>query len=146
MAREDFRFVHRMRVRWVEVDAQGVVFNGNYLTYFDVAMTEYFRVLDFPYQDLADKHGADLVVVRSVTDYHSPARFDDEIDVYVRTGRIGRSSFQLLFEIYRDDEHLISGELVYVNVDIANRSSKPLPHAIRSAIEAYEQGKGSGAE
>ena len=46
LSRDDFRFFHPLRVRWAEVDPQGIVFNGNYLTYADVAITEYFRALE----------------------------------------------------------------------------------------------------
>ena len=60
MARSDFRFTHSLRVRWSEVDRQGIVFNGNYLNYFDVAMGEYWRALGFPYPaGLAPFHGVD---------------------------------------------------------------------------------------
>ncbi len=60
MARQEFRFVYRLRVRWAEVDRQGIVFNGHYLTYFDVGITEYYRALGFPYPDGLAEHGTDL--------------------------------------------------------------------------------------
>lgn len=139
MPRQDFRFSLPLRVRWAEVDPQGVVFNGNYLTYFDVGMTEYFRELGFPYPDGLAPYESDLYVVRSVIDYHRPAVYDDELEVLVRTGRLGRSSLQLLVEIHRGNEHLISGELVYVNTDLHQGGSKPLPDAIRRRICDYEK-------
>ncbi|WP_258867994.1 thioesterase family protein [Alkalilimnicola ehrlichii] len=71
MAREDFRFLHPLRVRWVEVDAQGIVFNGHYLTYFDIAATEYFREIGIPYPSRLEEIGADLFVVHSAIDYHA---------------------------------------------------------------------------
>lgn len=138
MPRQDFRFAMPLRVRWAEVDPQGVVFNGNYLTYFDVGMTEYFRQLGFPYPDGLEPFESDLYVVRSVIDYHRPAAYDDELQVLVRTGRLGRSSLQLLLEIHRGDDHLISGELVYVNTDINDLTGKPVPDPVREAIAAYE--------
>ena len=51
MKRQDFRLSHRMRVRWVEVDMQKIVFNGHYLMYFDTAVTEYWRQLAMPYAE-----------------------------------------------------------------------------------------------
>lgn len=144
MPREDFRFALPLRVRWAEVDPQGVVFNGNYLTYFDVGMTEYFRTLGFPYPDGLAPFDSDLYVVRSVIDYHQPAVYDDELEVMVRTGRLGRSSLQLLLEIHRRDTHLISGELVYVNTDLHDHQSKPIPEAIRETIVAYEHTRPEG--
>ena len=60
MARSDFRFTHTLRVRWSEVDKQDIVFNGHYLTYFDVGVTEYYRTIDMPYPDAIVSEGADL--------------------------------------------------------------------------------------
>ena len=62
MARQEFRFAHRLRVRWAEVDRQGIVFNGHYLTYFDVGITEYYRTLGYPYPDGLAQLGTDLYV------------------------------------------------------------------------------------
>ncbi|MBA1145957.1 acyl-CoA thioesterase [Ectothiorhodospiraceae bacterium WFHF3C12] len=145
MPRQDFRFSMPLRVRWAEVDPQGVVFNGNYLTYFDVGMTEYFRELGFPYPDGLAPFESDLYVVRSVIDYHRPAAYDDELDVMVRTGRLGRTSLQLLAEIHRGDDHLISGELVYVNTDLHDVTSKPIPQPLRERIVGYEATPPAGA-
>jgi hypothetical protein len=58
MKRQDFRFSHRMRVRWVEVDMQKIVFNGHYLMYFDTAVTDYWRNLAMPYADTMHQLGA----------------------------------------------------------------------------------------
>lgn len=138
MPRSDFSFAHPLRVRWAEVDPQGIVFNGNYLTYFDVGMTEYFRALGFPYPDGLAPFGADLFVVRSTIDYHAPALYDDELDILTRVGRLGRSSIRLLLEIHRGEEHLISGELVYVTADPETRKSMPVPSPIRKAIDEFE--------
>lgn len=145
MPRQDFRFTMPLRVRWAEVDPQGVVFNGNYLTYFDVGMTEYFRELGFPYPDGLAPFDSDLYVVRSVIDYHQPAVYDDELEIMVRTGRMGRSSLQLLSEIHRGETHLISGELVYVNTDLHESRSKPIPGPLREAIVGYETTRPEGA-
>ena len=74
-------FRHRIRVRYSECDLQGVVFNANYLTYLDEAMTELFRTaLDGGYQAMVDA-GVDMVVAESTLRYLAPARFDDEIEV-----------------------------------------------------------------
>lgn len=145
MPRQDFRFSLPLRVRWAEVDPQGVVFNGNYLTYFDVGMTEYFRALGYPYPDGLAPFDSDLYVVRSVIDYHQPAAYDDQLDILVRTGRLGRTSLQLLLEIHRGEDHLISGELVYVNTDLHDTRSKPIPDPIRETITAFETTPPNGA-
>jgi acyl-CoA thioester hydrolase len=138
MAREQFRFFHPLRVRWAEVDRQGIVFNGHYLTYFDVAITEYWRAIGFPYPDALLTHGCDTFVKKATVEYHAPAGFDDVLDVGVRVARIGRSSMRFVLEIYRGQELLIEGEIVYVNADPATRKPTPVPDSLREAIRTYE--------
>ena len=138
MARDDYRFAHRMRVRWAEVDKQGIVFNGHYLMYFDVAITEYWRAAGVPYPQGLVEHGSDLYVVKSTVEYHRSAEYDDEIDVCARVARIGRSSMNFALEIHRGSDHLVSGEVVYVNADPETRRSAPVPEFLRQAVAALE--------
>jgi len=139
MATEDFKFIHRLRVRWAEVDRQGIVFNGHYLTYFDVGITEYYRALGYPYPDGLAQHGTDLFVRKAEVEYHASAQYDDEVDICVRVERLGRSSFDFRVEIYRGGQLLVSGKVVYVNADPVARKSAPLPDFLRSAIKLFEQ-------
>jgi len=139
MAREQFTFCHSLRVRWAEVDRQSIVFNGNYFLYFDVAMTEYWRAIGINYPDgIVKAFGTDLYTVKATAEFHASAEYDDILNVHGRTARLGRSSMQFLLEIWRGDEHLISGELIYVNADPATKKSVPLPEPLRQAIEKYE--------
>ncbi len=138
MARAQFRFHHRLRVRWAEVDRQGIVFNGHYLAYFDVGITEYYRALGYPYPDGLARHGTDLFVRKAEIEYQAPAHYDDEIDLYVRVERLGRSSFDFRIEIFRTDDLLVSGKVIYVNADPVARKSAPLPEFLREAIQAFE--------
>ena len=139
MAREQFTFCHSLRVRWAEVDRQSIVFNGNYFLYFDVAMTEYWRAIGINYPDgIVKAFGTDLYTVKATAEFHASAEYDDILNVHGRTARLGRSSMQFLLEIWRGDEHLISGELIYVNADPATKKSAPLPETLRQAIEKYE--------
>ena len=139
MARENFRFAHPLRVRWAEVDRQGIVFNGHYLAYFDVGVTEYYRALGYPYPDGLIAHGTDLYVKKAELEYHVSAVYDDELDVCLRVGRIGRSSFDFLVEVHRASTLLVSGKLVYVNADPATRKSAPVPDFLRAAIRGFEK-------
>lgn len=138
MARNDFRFSHRLRVRWAEVDRQGIVFNGHYLMYFDIGVTEYYRAIGLPYPEGLELHGTDLFVRKAEIEYHAPARYDDELDVCVRVPRLGRSSFDFVAEVFHGDELLVSGRLVYVNADPTTRKAAPVPEFLRSAIRSYE--------
>jgi acyl-CoA thioester hydrolase len=140
MPREHFTFSHTLRVRWAEVDKQGIVFNGNYFLYFDVAITEYWRAIGIDYPDgIVKVFGTDLYAVKATAEYHGSAGFDDILDIHGRTARLGRSSMQFLLEIWRGDEHLVSGELIYVNADPATKKSAPLPEPLRQKIIGYER-------
>jgi len=139
MARQEFRFTHRLRVRWTEVDRQGIVFNGHYLTYFDVGITEYYRALGYPYPDGLAQHGTDVFVRKAEVEYHASAHYDDEVDICVRVERLGRSSFDFRVEVHRGDQLLVSGIVVYVNADPIARKSTPLPDFLRKAINGFER-------
>ena len=139
MARSDFTFSHPLRVRWAEVDRQGIVFNGHYLTYFDVGIIEYWRAIGYPYPDALLEQGSDTFAVKATIEYKAPARYDDLLDVLVRVARIGRTSLQFVLEIHRGESHLISGELIYVNADAATRKPAPAPAFLRAAIARFER-------
>ena len=85
MPREQFWFFHPFRVRYSEIDGQGVVFNAHYLTYFDTTITEYFRALGYDQYADAKQSGVDFHVVKSVIEYKAPVRFDWELDNVVRS-------------------------------------------------------------
>lgn len=138
MAREDFRCVEPLRVRWAEADIQGVVFNAHYLTYFDVGVTEYFRALTTAWPEPVGMTGEDMFVAHAELDYHAPARFDDLLDICVRVRRLGRTSIEWCIEIHRDDEHLITGKMIHVHADMETGKPAPLPGAFREAVTAFE--------
>ncbi len=139
MKRQDFRLAHRLRVRWVEVDLQQIVFNGHYLMYFDTAITEYWRRLAMPYASTMQQLGGDLYVKKAAVEYHASAEMDDFLDVCLRCERIGNSSITFAGAIFRGDELLITGELVYVFADPVARKSQAVPAALRELLEAFER-------
>ena len=139
MPRSDFTFSHPLRVRWAEVDRQGIVFNGHYFTYFDVGIAEYWRAIGYPYPEALLEQGSDTFAVKATIEYKAPARYDDLLDVLVRVGRIGRTSLQFLLEIHRGESQLISGELIYVNADASTRKPAPVPAFLREAIARFER-------
>ena len=138
MAREDLSFFHPLRVRWAEVDMQGIVFNGHYFTYFDVAFTEYWRATGLPSVLQQAKDGRELFARKASIEYQAPARFDDVLDIGVRCAGFGRTSVRFVIEIHRGDEHLISGELVYVYADTAVRKGVPFPEEWRAVLARFE--------
>jgi YbgC/YbaW family acyl-CoA thioester hydrolase len=141
MKRQDFRFFHRLRVRWVEVDMQKIVFNAHYLMYFDTAMADYWRALALPYEEAMLQLGGDLYVKKASIEYHGSAHFDDRLDVALTCARVGKSSMVFSGAIFRGDELLITCELIYVFADPASQTAKPVPDALRSLLTCFEAGE-----
>lgn len=141
LQRSDFAFAQALRVRWSEIDAQQIVFNAHYLSYFDHAVGGYWRALGLPYVDTMQALGGDLFVRKATLDYLGSARYDDELDVGVRCLRIGGSSLQVECAVFRDQQLLVSGEMVYVFADAQSQIPEPVPAALREVIEAFEAGK-----
>ena len=141
MNREDFRFFHKLRVRWAEVDMQKIVFNAHYLMYFDTAVTDYWRALAMPYQEGMEQLQGDLYVKKATVEFHASARMDDRLDVALKCARIGNSSMQFQGAIFRGEELLITCELVYVFADPATQTSRPVPVALREMLQGYEAGE-----
>ena len=141
MKRNDYRFLDRLRVRWAEIDAQKIVFNAHYLMYFDTAIAGYWRAMAMPYAQTMEYLGGDLFVRKATVEYHGSARYDDVLDIGVRSARIGNSS--ILFEgtAFRQDEVLVSCELVYVFADPQAQTSRPVPQQLRDLLQAFEAGK-----
>ena len=124
---------YRHRVRYHEADAQGFLFNARDLEVADVAMTEYLRAVGLEYQSVLDR-GFDPSLVTSTVDFRRPAHYDDELDVDVVCTRVGTSSFTLRFAMTRDGEPVCDVESVYVNVDTATETSRPLPADIAAVL------------
>ncbi|MFL6275338.1 MAG: acyl-CoA thioesterase [Blastocatellia bacterium] len=137
--KNDFRFHHPLRVRFADTDMQGIVFNGNYLTYYDVAWTEYFRALGLTWQDLIGL-GADTVLARTTMEFKAPARFDQILEIYTRISKIGNTSLTFEFEIYaQGDERLIgTASSLYVCIDPQTLRPVRVPDALRSRISEFE--------
>ena len=142
LRRSDFRCIHRLRVRWAEVDMQKIVFNGHYLTYVDTAMAEYWRALALPYESGMAHLGGDVYMKKATLEYHASARMDDWLDVGMRCAHVGNSSMRFEAGIFAGDRLLVSAELVYVFADPATQTARPVPPALRSLFTAYEAGHG----
>jgi YbgC/YbaW family acyl-CoA thioester hydrolase len=139
--RQDFRFFHRLRVRWAEVDMQKIVFNAHYLMYFDTAVADYWRALALPYEEAMQSLGGDLYVRKATIDFRASARMDDMLDVGLRCARIGTSSMVFEGGLFRQDQFLVGCELVYVFADPATQTSKPVPQVLRDVLTGYEAGE-----
>jgi YbgC/YbaW family acyl-CoA thioester hydrolase len=141
MKRSDFRFRDPLRVRWAEVDMQKVVFNGHYLMYVDTAMGNYWRALALPYEVTLAALGGDLFVRKSTLDYLAPAHYDDALDIGIRFESAGTSSLRFVAGVFRGEELLVHGEIVYVWTDATTKRPAPVPAALVDAFRAHAAGE-----
>lgn len=139
--REMFRCFDRTRVRWAEVDAQKIVFNGHYMTYVDTAISAYWRALALPYETGFARLGGELYVKKATLEYHASARYGDVLDVGVRCAGMGNSSLRFEMGIFCGNKLLTSAELLYVFANPATQTSQPLPEALRTLIDDFEAGR-----
>lgn len=137
--KSDFKFHHDIRVRFADTDLQAIVFNANYLTYYDVAWTEYFREIGYEWKDILAL-GVDTVLARTTMEFKSPARFDEVLEIHTRISKIGTTSLTFEFEIYPAGEERIIGSAssLYVCVDPKTLRSTPVPELLRERISAFE--------
>jgi acyl-CoA thioester hydrolase len=135
--RPPFKYSALARVWFSDTDAQGIVYYGRYLPYFDHARTEYHRHVGAAPWTMA---GGDFVMRAIGVEYHAPARFDDLLEAFVRIRRIGRTSMTYECAAYRlpDDELMVTADLTLVLVDLEQRRPVSIPDAIRSSVRAFE--------
>lgn len=131
-------FRHRLRVRYNECDAQGVVFNSNYLMFFDVTITELWREAFGSYDKALEEHGVDLVVGEANVRYFGPARFDDELDIDLTVEKLGTTSMTTRYDVLHDSDHIAQGRLRHVFV--ANGAKREIPDAMRTVLARYTVG------
>jgi acyl-CoA thioester hydrolase len=133
-----FRFVYVTRVGFDETDAQGIVYYGRYMPYFDRARVEYLRALGVLVREPADP---EFVMRAQHVEYVAPARFDDQLEVYVRVRRIGTTSIDWQFEAFNVDtgEKLATANQTLVAVDLAKRRPVRVDEGFRTAITGFEQ-------
>lgn len=136
--RPPFRFSTHTRVGFDETDAQGIVYYGRYMPYFDRARVEYLRHLDLLHRSSAVP---EFVIRSQQVDYHAPARFDDELEVFVRVSRLGSSSMTWEFaaEHVASGRQLVTATQTQVRVDLEQRRPVRMPDDFRHAITEFEE-------
>jgi len=133
MAPMSERFVHRLRVRYHECDLQGIVFNANYVAYFDIALTEFMRATLGSYQRLRAE-GLDLLVVEASVRFQAPAGFDDELDIAFVPAPLGRTSMVSHISIERAGQPIAQGRMVHVFVDVHEHTKVEIPAWVRDGV------------
>lgn len=131
---------HEIRVRYSDCDPQGVLFNANYLTYFDIALTELWREAIGPYETVMETHGVDLVVAEVTIRYLAPVRFDELVDVVGAVRHLGTTSLQTALRIERKGAEAgtaAEGEMRHVFVRYGSSEKTPIPDDVRAALAPY---------
>jgi acyl-CoA thioester hydrolase len=137
VTRPPFKFSARTRVGFSDTDAQGVVYYGRYNPYFDLARVEYHRMLGLLHRERGE---GEFVMRANDVEYFAPARFDDELEIFVRVSRIGRTSITFEFGAYKvpDNTLMVTAHQTVVYVDLHERGSREVPLDYRNAVTAFE--------
>lgn len=140
MGKSDFKFHTPLRVRWMECDAQGIVYNGAYMDYLEVGQSEYYRNLGFSIYKVAQRGFFDTAVVKTTLEFKAPARVDEMLDLYVRIGDFGNTSFHLDMEIYSQESDTVLAVIqgVYVGFDAASGTARRVPDEVRELVGHFE--------
>ena len=129
-------FVHELRVRYGECDPQGIVFNANYLLYFDVAFTELGREAVGPWLEMVER-GLDAVVAHSELDFRAPARYDDVLALPARIRSVGRTAITTEIDVMRGDELLVAMRARHVCVSTDTWQKTEVPEWVRAGLERF---------
>jgi acyl-CoA thioester hydrolase len=127
-------FTHRIRVRYAEVDGQGVVFNAHWLTYFDDSCTRFMESFGFGLDFWTGEF--DVMLVRAVLEWKGSAGFDDWIDIEVVPVRLGTKSFDLHYRASVEGRPACEATITYVAVQPGQNTSVAIPDRVRAALEA----------
>jgi acyl-CoA thioester hydrolase len=136
MLKPPFKLSARARVGFSDTDAQGIVYYGRYNPYFDIARVEYHRTLGL----LHHQGPGEFVMRANDVEYFAPAVFDDEIEIFARVVRVGRTSVTFAFAAYRqpDDTLMVTAHQTLVYVDLAERRAREVPHEYRTRVLDFE--------
>ncbi|MCW7469064.1 acyl-CoA thioesterase [Leptospira kanakyensis] len=127
-------FQYSFRVRYSEVDSQGIVFNANYLNYLDVAITEYFRTKGISYSEFIDRYQLDFHVVQSLVDYRNGAKFDDELAISLDPSYQSSKIFWS-FQMKCGEKLICSGVLTYITVSHVTKKIVSLPEEVSQLLQ-----------
>ena len=141
MTTEPLPFRYYLRVRYIECDAQKVVFNSRYSEYVDVGINEFLRAAgvlgDFITGPL------DFQLVKQTVEWKAPARFDQVLELRIAATRLGTTSFTIgtAFRVAGEERVIVTVETIYVLVDGKTLTKLPLTDAIRVALQEGAAGR-----
>ena len=125
VTKSDFTVFWETRIRYYELDPQGIMHNANYLAFYDQAVVEYFRDLDYDYEKEIKKTNKDFHTVQVVVQYNKPLYFDDEIEIGLKIKDVGNTSMTWIMAMFikGTGELASASEIVHVYTDM--KTSKP---------------------
>ena len=125
VTKSDFRVFWETRIRYYELDPQGIMHNANYLAFYDQAVVEYFRDLDYDYEKEIEETNKDFHTVQVVVQYNKPLYFDDEIEIGLKIKDVGNTSMTWIMAMFikGTGELASASEIVHVYTDM--KTSKP---------------------
>ncbi len=131
----DWPVVYRRKVRYSDSDAQGIVFNANYLVYFDDAIADYFEAMGLPGHELHQK-GYEVLVAHAEIDFVTPGRIGDQLSIGVGVDRIGTTSVRFVLEVRNEatGAAVVRGHEIYVIVDATTFEKRPVPPFFAEAV------------
>tara|TARA_E500000331_G_C17137406_1_gene661129 strand:+ start:440 stop:871 length:432 start_codon:yes stop_codon:yes gene_type:complete len=141
MIRRNYNFFYTFRVRYSEIDAQGIVFNAHYLTYFDCAITEYFREIRYNYFQEVKKKNKDFHVIKTVINYKQVILADQIIDAGVKVSKIGKTSITFDISLFSNKKNMMlaNGQIVQVYTDQVTKKSTLLEKKFILKIKRFEK-------
>jgi acyl-CoA thioester hydrolase len=122
----DYRFVHRVRTRFAETDAMGIIHHAAYLPYLEEARVEYLRHIGHPY-DQVRSDGFDFASLEVAVQYRRPLAFDEEVEVHLRAGAVTRTTFQVAYLLTVGGEIRATAVTVHGCVDASGKGSRLPP-------------------
>jgi acyl-CoA thioester hydrolase len=128
----DYRFVHRIRTRFAETDAMGIIHHAAYLPYLEEARVEYLRDLGHPYDEVR-REGFNFAVIEVAVHYRQPLEFDELVDIHIRAGAVSRATFQLAYLLTVGGDVRATAVTVHGCVD-GNGKATRLPGWIGEAL------------
>jgi acyl-CoA thioester hydrolase len=127
----------KLRVRYSETDAQGIVNNANYLSYFEVGRVEWLRAAGLSYREL-EARGYGFVVVEVRAFYKRAARFDDELTLRTRLAGLSKASFRFEYALLRGGEGIATGYTRHGCVELTSGRPSRLPGDLAARLHEIE--------
>src|ERR1700733_4472797 len=132
----DYPFTHRIRTRFAETDAMGVIHHSAFVPYLEEARAALLEWLGHPYEHARNEDGVDFSVVELYVRYRLSVRFGDEVDVSVAVGRLSGATFEVAYLLTVDGESRATAVTVHGSVNAAGRATPPPPWFAQVAARA----------